>query len=398
MVQKKRKTKKKKPPQIPSLSSEEEDLINTLLISPKDIDLNNLKDQIASPQIAQALVARLPTDGPEIVDLILAIRKAFDQKMVQKAIRKSIFRLKQKGIPVQELESEKDTPLLLNKIERDDPSSYLGPPDGFGNRGIFIVLPQIPKDMDIGLGVVNDEEGIVQFFYGRYPNKKMKEVKDFFFSQFNTMVEVSLPHAATILENSYGQNKDGLNESSKSYLKLRPWIRENVTLMEQPIIYDAIPRESISKSIFTRSQRDKFFGHKFMESWIIKPEMIKPLVEEIDEAEKSPIHVSGEQKKARINEIKEKGLEQIYPESKCLILKQRLEEMAYILLKSGEEDYARLSLAAALTLAESDAFLGLNPVLETILDRSLDYYRQSTKTTPNQEGEKEETPSRLILP
>lgn len=398
MVHKKRKTKKRKSHQIPLLSAEEEDLLSSLLENPEDININSINEQIPSPQLAQALLERLLPDGPGAVDLILAIRKAFDQKNVRKAVKKTIFRFKQRGISVPDQGPDKGTQLIFNKIKRVEPSAYLGPIDGLGSRGIFLILPQIPKGVDLGMGVVNDEDGITQFLYGRYSKKSMKEVKGLFFARFKNMMEVSLPHAATVLERSYSQDRHGLKESSGDYLQLRPWILENVSLLEEAVIYDSIPRESISKEILIRSQIDKLFGHELMEFWIIKPVKMKSLVEEIIKTEESPIHMSEEQKRTRINDIKEKGISQIYPDSNRLILKNRLEEMAFMFFKMDEEEYSRLSLAAALTLDERDSFLGVNHVLKAMVDRSLDYYLETAGKIAEPEGDKEDTSSRLILP
>lgn len=395
---KKKKAKKRDPHDIPLLSAEEETILSSLLKDLANINRNNIDEQIPSPQLAQALVHKLPPDDPENVDLILAIRDAFDQKAVQKAIKKTIFRFKQRGISVPESEPQKDTQAIITKTKRVEPSAYLGPIDRNGSRGIFLVLPQIPKGVNIGMGVVNDEDGIHQFLFGGYSKKRMREVKDLFFARFHHMVDVPLTHAATVLERSYSQNEPSSRESSNEYLQLRPWILENVTLLEQAAIYESIPLENFSKEILTGSQIDKLFGHELMKSWIIDPDTINPLAEEIGKVEESPIHISDGQKITRINEIKEKGIKQLFPDSKRLILKNRLEEMAFLFLKLDEEEYARLSLAGALTLDEKDSLLGANLLLLAMVGRSLDYLVESTRDIAESEGDKKDSSSRIILP
>lgn len=397
-MSKKRKAKKRDPHDTPLLSAEEKAVLSSLLKDLTTINRNNIDEQIPSPRLAQALVEKLPPDNPENVDLILAIRDAFDQKAVQKAIKKTIFKFKQRGISVPDSEPQKDTRVVITKTTSVEPSAYLGPIDRLGSRGIFLILPQIPKGVNLGMGIVNDEDGILQFLFGGYSKKRMREVKDLFFARFHHMVDVSLSHAATVLERSYSQNESASRESHHEYLQLRPWILENVTLLEQAAIYESIPLEGFSKEILTSSQIDKLFGHELMKSWIIDPDTINPLAEELAKVEESPIHISDGQKTNRINEIKEKGIKQLFPDSKRLILKNRLEEMALVFLKLDEEEYARLSLAGALTLDEKDSLLGANPLLLDMVERSLDYREEWTSDIAESEGDKKESSSRIILP
>jgi len=396
---KKKRPKKRKSQDLPKLSSEEESALNSLLENLKDINFNNIDQQITSPQLARALLERLSVDDPGSADIILAIRDAFDEKIVQKTIKKTFFRFKQKGITFPDQESQKEIPSFIKKTDKDEPTAYLGPYDGFGNRGIFIILPQIPKGIDVGMGILNDEEGIIQFILGRYSKKRMKEVKDFFFEQVGTMVESTVPHAATILEKAYNRNKPGPEESSRDYLQLRPWILENIPLLDQSIIYDFIPLESVSDEILTDSRIDKLFGHELMESWIITPEEIKPLFEKVVEVKESRIVVSEAQKLERIKEIKDQQVVQLFPDSKRLIIKERLEEMAYIFLKLDEEEYSRLSLISASSLDEKDSMLGVNPFLKAMMERSLNYYQQtSEEIDESKDMEKDSSSSSIIIP
>ena len=397
-MSKKKRPKKKKPYDSQQLTSEEEILLNPLLENPKNINLSNINEQITSPQLAQALVEKLSSGDSETVKLILAIREAFDQKNVQKAVKKTIFRLKQRGLFIPDSEFRKEAPLLIKKTQHVEPTVYIGPIDGAGSRLIFIVLPQIPKGFQVGIGAVSDEEGIIDFVSGEYSKKRMREVKDFVLGKFSLTVEASLAHAATILEKAYSQKKQTFREPYRNYLQLRPLILENVSLLDRPAIYDFIPFDAVSEKTLTDSQIDKLLGHKLMESWIIDADQIKPLADEISEAEESPIIVSGGQSANRINKIKQKGITELYQDSKRLLLKNRLEEMAYVFLKLDEEEYTHLSLAAAFSLDEKDSFLKVNPFLMAMVERSLNYYTQMAKEIAKSEGLEADSSPRILVP
>ena len=109
---KKRKPKKKRPYPVSVLSQEQETQLKAFLENPKDIDLENLGEQIPTPEIAQALVERLPSNEPDAINILLALKEAFPQRIVQKAIKKTVFRFKQKGLSHPELEPAKGSQIL----------------------------------------------------------------------------------------------------------------------------------------------------------------------------------------------------------------------------------------------------------------------------------------------
>jgi hypothetical protein len=231
----------------------------------------------------------------------------------------------------------------------------------------------------------------------------MREVKTLFFEQTGLMVKTPFAHACTILEKAYGQKEGDVDASANGYRQLRPWLLENVELLEKPVIYTLIPPDSITQDILTDSQIKKLLAHPLMQSWIVDPEKIASILEDIKNAKESPILVSEEQKAARISEIKESAVSEIYSDTERARIKSRLEEMAYVLLKSEAEEYTRLSLAATMSLDEEDTILGVNPFLMALMDRTLDLYAQATAQAgppdmEKAEGETEEETSSIIIP
>jgi hypothetical protein len=393
-----KKSQKRKSPDAPLLSPGDVARLSTLLENLSGIDLADIKGQVPSPQFAQALLRDLPPEAPGAAALITAVRRAYEQKDVQKAAKKAIFRLKQRGVSIPDEALHDAPPIVWQKVGQGEASNaYLGPVDGFGNRALFLAIPQIPAGVDLGMGAINDGKGIVNFVFGRYSKKRVREHKEILFERVGHMVETSLSHVTTLLEAAYAQSKPGLNPSSGDYLQLRPWLVANVPLLERPAIYDVMPPESVSREVLTEPQIWKLLEHPLMETWIIDPETIKPLVGEIIQAEESRIFISEAQKTTRINEIKETGVAEIYSGEKRILLKGRLEEMAYVFFKLKEDTHARLSLLAALSLGQKDSPLRANRLLTAMVDRSLAYY---LNRAGGKEGGKMESgsSSRLILP
>lgn len=373
---KKKKPKKKRPYTVSVLSPEQETQLRTFLENPRDIDLEHLDEQISTPEVAQALVERLPFDEPDAVKILLAFKEAFPQRVVQKAIKKAVFRFKQKGLFHPELEPSKGSQIFFKGVERTEPTVYLGPIDGNGSRGVFIMLSHLPKGVDVGMGVVNDEKGIQQFLYGRYSKKRMRELKKVFFANFNHAVETSLSHVATILERAYQESGQSLGQQAGDYLKLRTWILKNVSFLGNAAIFNFISPDSISEEILTDSLINRLLAHELMENWIIDPEKLGPVIENIQKTRESRILVSEAQKREQISEVKKKAIHEIYSEEQCLRMKGRLEEMGYVFFKLDERELASLCLAAARSITIEDPSFRVNPFFAAIMEHSLAFYEK----------------------
>ncbi len=380
-----------------SLSPDEQALLHALLEDVSLLTPSSVVDRLKTPQAAISFLERVPPDEKAAPAIVLGIREAFPQKAVQKAARKTLFRFKQRGIALPE-KGEGDSPSLGVRPERpSEPSAYLSPPDGLGNRAVLLSIPKHPAGVDIGMGVVSDLKGLVEFVFGHYSKKRAKEIREVFFQNVQDLLETTLPHAAAVLEAAYSKGKAGLNPSAGDYLELRPWLLANVSLPGRPPVYERIPPESIPDADLTDSQVDKLLGHKWMETWITDPNALKPLVEEIMKVQRSPIIVSPEQKTARILDLKEEFLSRIYTDEMRAVFKARLEESAYLFHEAGEEDYAILALRAARSLEHRDSEFRTNDFLRHMLDHSLSHFLGSVEGEEKRAAE-EKSPSGLILP
>jgi hypothetical protein len=382
----------------PLLSTDGQDLLNSLLEDLSAIEPSTVGDRLQSPQVAVVFLERIPPENPSTPALVLAIQDAFPGKEVQKAVRKTIFRLKQRGIDIAQKESAGSPGLFGVQPEQPpEPGAYLSPPDGIGNRAVFISIPRFPAGVDLGMGIVSDEKGVLEFVFGRYSKKRAKEMRDVFFQNVTNPVESSLAHAAAVLESAYDKGKSGPNPSAGDYLELRPWLLGNVSMPDKPLILDLISPESVSELALTDSQVDKLLGHNWLQTWITDPDEIGPLIEEIKKVEQSPILVSPEQKAGRIMDLKESFLSRIYPVERRRQLKARLEEVAYLLHNSGEEDFARVAFKAALSMEEKDSGFRTNDFLRHMFEHSLALYLRSVEKG-GKKGIEEKSPPALILP
>ncbi|NQT55357.1 MAG: hypothetical protein HQ551_03935, partial [Desulfobacteraceae bacterium] len=219
-MRRKTKTKRKPTPQA-LLNQEQEALITTLLQEIGSADPAEILAKIPDSRCAQVLIDRLPLNDGSSIPLLLALREAFKEKNVVKAIKRALFKLKRRGVSTEAFHPEEgDSSTILKPSQKEPPRCYVGTVDGTGLRAVVIIVHRRGKGLDTGLGVVSDEQGIQEFFYRNLSKRSAKEMKDNFSRDAGPLVETSLSHAATILEEAYQRHLTLNSDVPADYLEL----------------------------------------------------------------------------------------------------------------------------------------------------------------------------------
>jgi len=391
---------KKKKTNHPSLLKSEETLVTSLLEDFKNVDPAEIVARIPHSHLAGIFLGRLPLDNELPVPLLLALDEAFKDKKLHKLVKRILFRLRQKGVPVDASFPQRASHnTILTRSQKEEPVAYIGPIAGtMGNRAVCIILQSAVKSYQAGIGLVSEAEGILQFLYGSFSKKRIKEIKGSLSQEAGPLVETSLPHAATILEIAYRRHVEMHSDAPSQYPELRPWLLENVTVLVRPIIYDFVS-EIPGDGTLSDSQLGKLFDHNLMDSWLIDFEGLKPFMEDILKVEGSLIVLSDAQKADHVRQIKDKSIKELFPGPKRTLLKHNLEEMAYFFFKLDQDEYSRMALTAAQNLDEEDTILRKNMVVEFLLERSMQYYMDlaGEEGAGDENLEPDDSP-RIILP
>ena len=402
MKRKKQNRTKKKRASDPSISASEEALVSDLVREFRNADPAEIASRVTDLHIAQILIERLPADDEQSIPLMIALVKTFDNKQVRKAVKRVLFKLERRGVHVGELYPEETpSPNILTQATKDKPVAYIGPVlNLLGTRAIMIVIQRDLKAQHVGAGIVSDEDGIPQFIYGTFSKKRIKEIKGSL-SRDGLLIETSLSHAATILEAGYQSHIKLHSDAPAEYLELRPWLLENASFLDRPVVYDCMSEKSVIDKSLEYSEVKKLFEHDLIQAWIIDFEDISPFMEEIIDIGDSPIFLSESQKADRARQIQEKCAKELFPPAKRALIKHRLEEMAYIFFKQGQDEYSRLSLMAALNMDKKESSLKMDPVVGIIVERSFKFYMDKITEEVSEKPEEATTlhrDPRIILP
>jgi hypothetical protein len=391
--------KKKSGPSIP-LSPEDNALLDSLLAKREHETPELLVRQIPNQNLVLAFVDHLPTDDNTGIPFLQALHKIYPQKDIQKAIKRAAFKLRQNGFeaPNFAADSTPGTSFSLKPDEREEAEVFLGIVDGHGSRGVYVSLPRMPSGYDIGIGLVNDQEGIIEFHAAHCSKKRMKELKAAVQGEMEVTVPSSVSHALTVLEKAYERSLQGTMAVPEDYLEFRSLMLSRGGVLDRSPVYDVFPEWSGEGNEPTLSQLEKLFSHPSMKNWVFTVDEMEPLLLQLEGAGEGPLLLSEAQREDRVRAIKERWAKTYFPPEKLNFLRYRLEEMAYVFCRQDEKEHSALALSAAAALSEIQAFQAINPVFNFLLEKTLVVYKDlGDEMDKNKEPLVDPSP-RIILP
>jgi len=340
--------------------SEEEIFQSLLSLLGKDLELTvGVVEQLAG--ILDAKIGRLLQRMLEI----------YEEKRIRKAIKRSLYRLRSRGITIEEILPEKKESILRPLTVQ--------PPKGFGNgydiswnRFLILTFAHPGKGSIVLHGLVNDPEGLINFYGGEISKKELKN----FFEEVQKasptpVVEMEASYVAFLFTRAYQTTLMKGRTPPSDYVWFKGEVEKIKKEYERSLIYSYLEPEAIEgDERFLRRGGDLLRTDLFA-SWVIGDEEIRPYADEVWEAEESRLILNPNQKEARFQEVYQRALSNLFPEEKRLLYQYRMEEMAYLLFKLGREEEAKISLAVALDLKKPINFFQPNPFLYQLVIKSI---------------------------
>ncbi len=325
--------------------------------------------------------------SPQAAGLLHSMAAATPSKAVAKSIRKSIFRLRSMGLSVEEVAAPSQAVFQAPRL--GPPEGFLSPIDSSGGRLILLFLPQVPQGMIAASTLIDDMEGIVDFNAVETSRKHAHEYLETIQegARFKLLEADPKYCFGLILEaHEIGQKKG--KPSPPEFLKLRPMMGTPPPLPLKPLIYQFLKEEEAKSRTDLLDRSGSLFQVPPFASWVLRDEETEKYLQLVKEASASRLILSPYQKETRMEDIYRQAVQELFDESRRLLYRRRLEEMAYCLLKEGKEWEAQISLAAALGLEKESGLLTPHPFLFELVKRSLEaFLEREEKGKKQQESE-----------
>jgi hypothetical protein len=308
---------------------------------------------------------------PAIVSVLRRMLGISDNKKVRKGIKRALYRLKSRGIPVDEVPREHGVS-ALHPLQAEPPQGFGSNYDFHGDRLLLLLIPHATRSWTVIEGVVSESGELLDFLGEETTRKKFKS----FYGDLQRrnpfpFVEIDASYAGYLITQAYQTRLRMGRSSLQSYLRLKGEIEQVKKDYGKPLIYSLIQAGEVSENAWLLSKARDLLKSDFLHDWNIEEGLIRPYAEAIREAEESKIVLSHLQKEARFQEIYQQAITDIFSGERKHQIQRRLEETAYYLLKANKEEEAKISLAMAIDLEKPLNPFQPNPFLQQLVIKSI---------------------------
>jgi hypothetical protein len=328
---------------------------------------------------------------PAAAEALSAIEKAATDKNLKKEIRRSLFKLSQRGLVIPRAESAAAATAALSTVAPGI-EAYMSSVDGSGGRLIWIAKPQINRGLQTIQAMVNDREGLQRVGGAQVPRKELRRMADEIKTQHNiTMISVPWEYADAVIYDAYEKAKASGRGGVEHFHELRAIINPNKPARQQHPVYRKLDAGSAREGAWRELSR-RLLDEPELQYWILDPDWIEPFLAQLQEAQTSRLVLNPMQKEERMAGIVRDAVKTICSGETGPIVQRRLEDMALYFNETGRADQARLALAVALQVGEG----GPGPLdvsfLTGLVQKSVAFYLSQEKTRA------EEEPSFIVKP
>ncbi|MCZ6625963.1 MAG: hypothetical protein O7B35_17325 [Deltaproteobacteria bacterium] len=329
---------------------------------------------------------------PATLEVLTAIEKKAGDKEIKKEVRRSLFKLAQKGISSPQsgdagLTTPKSTPKFGPEIE-----GYLSSVGGGGGRLVWLTKPQMGRGIHLLQGMVSDREGLMRVGGALIRRKELRRMEQDIKENYGvTMISVPWEYADQILyegfEKARGLGRNGVEQFST--LRALFSSAKPKKDLSHPI-YDRLSLEGIRSGAWRDLSRRLLDEAEFL-PWVLDEDWVQPYLEQLQSAKESRLVLNELQKEERFSKIVRDAVQGLFSGEKGHLFQRRMEDMALYLVETRREEEAKLALAVALQLKEGGpGELDLS-FLTGLIQKSLSFYTAQDKAKP-------EEPSLIIEP
>jgi hypothetical protein len=357
----------------------------------RSLTLADLKERIGQDAAADRALAALLGDyaAPESAQLLVSWETQTPDKTVRREIHRSLYKLSQKGIKADRPTSEP----LRSVFTPIEPEGYLSVMDGRGDRLVWLIKPRIGGGLHYLSALVNEPEGM-RFVEGHEVTRKLLRAmrQDLAERMQISMIEAPWRYCDAVMYEGYERARARDGKEVDSYPALRSHV---VSTPAQPVevpIPSALEKETIAADENLLATSVQLLEEDELQRWLLDAERAKPYLEQISQAQDSPLVLNRYQQQDRMQTIIEKAISEVFSPENSKVYARRLEEVTLHFAATERLEAARRALAVALALKRNEQGGKGVPFCEELVRQSIALHYQVER-----QHEQEERPVSLIM-
>lgn len=320
------------------------------------------------------------------------LEKEVRDKDLKKEIRRSLFKLAQKGlaIPEEKRVEEKSAPPLLSRSPEIE--AYMSPVDGGGGRLVWIVKPQAGHGLQTLQAMINDREGLQRIGGAHVRRKELRRMAEEIKKQHGiTMVPVPWEYADMILYEGFEKAKAAGRSGLENFHELRSFVNTAKPKAQEHPVYQRLGVADLREGAWRELSR-RLLDEPELRFWILDADWAAPFLEQLREAQTSRLVLNPMQKEERMAGIVRDAVKTLCTGETGKIMQRRMEDMAFYFGDAGRTELGKLALAVAQQIKEGDPGPLDISFLTGLVQKSFAVYLSQQRTKA------EEEPSFIVKP
>jgi hypothetical protein len=359
------------------------------LVEEVGAELGPLLRAVYEKDRAWALEAAALIGGLNSETALQILRQLYEltaDKDLVKVIKKTIHALKQKGVAVADFEPQADEQPVFKKIVLPEARAFVSVIDGMGDRIIIMIKPISVHETRVFEIFMNDVTGIHDVSSVCVIRKEAEQLIEKLTGEEKLVfVETTPEHACFLVEETYRINEQTGTIAAGSIAQWRDVFAEAAGKNHQPIIYACLDAALIGEQQALLYQAPKLFKQTAILFWFIESDEAKEGWRKVQQIKNSPLVLSTAQVEERLKAQYQETARTYFTEEKRALFKRRLEEVAYIYTRRGQDEDARIALCAALSMA-GGSLPDKNPFCLSLVEEGFNYFESDAVIQKNKDS------------
>jgi hypothetical protein len=326
------------------------------------------------------------------VEALTRFEREITDKELKKEIRRSLFKLGQRGLSIPEPELGESKPSHGILASGPEIEAYLSAVDGSGGRLLWIAKSHAGHGLQLVQAMISDREGLLRIAGTPIRRKELRnmsqEIKD---KHGVSMISIPWEYADQILYEAYEKAKSQARSGLEHFQELRGLIATGKPKEQRHPIYERLNAHNVRDGAWRERSR-RLLDEPELRFWILDEDFVHPFLSQVQEAQTSRLVLNQVQKEERLAGIVRDVVKALCAGEMGTRMRRRMEDMALYFAETGREELAKLALAMALQIKEGDPGPLDVSFLTGLVQKSFAFYLSEQKTKA------EEEPSLIVKP
>ena len=327
---------------------------------------------------------------PTAVEALGEIERQSADKEIKKEIKRSLFKLGQRGLALpQEKAAEKKPAALFESAAEIE--AYMSAVDGAGGRLVWIAKPQPSHGLQVIQAMLQDRDGLLRIGGVHMRRKELRKMAQDIKQQHEvSMIAIPWEYADQIIYEGYEKAKARGQSGLENFHELRSLIGTGKPKEQPHPVYKKLDAVEARDGAWRELSR-RLLEEPELRYWILTDDWVQAFMSQLQEAQSSRLVLNPMQKEERFNAIVRDAVKTLCAGENGKAFKRRMEDMALYFFETNRADLAKLSLAVALQVGEGDPGPLDVSFLTGLMQKSFAFFMSQEK------AKKEEAESALII-